>query len=102
MQTTRHRPGTAKFGFTSAEIGKNLPCVILSFLLESRFRILDGFLVIGEVDIIISTMGDDIQICLNSLDQVTLYPRLVKLCPMDTPETLLNLEVKGVIVTARV
>ena len=57
----------------------------------SPFRILEDLIIIGAVTILK---------CLNCLDQVTLCPRLVKLCQIDTPKVVLNLAVEGVILTA--
>ena len=77
--------------------GKKFDRPALSFILESPFRILQGFLIVGEIIIVMWTMADDILICLNSLDEDILCLRQVKLCYIDIPEVGLNSEVKRVV-----
>ena len=77
--------------------GKKFDRPALSFILESPFRILKGFLITGKIIIFMWIMGEDILICLNSLDEDIFCLRQVKLCYIDIPEVGLNSEVKGVV-----
>ena len=66
MQTSCHRPATAKFGlgsdreFVLPPLSFILPTLLfifptLSFIPESPFRILEGILIMGEIVIVIWT-----------------------------------------------